>query len=141
MEVEEYTALDSEARERHLETLSAEELLQLGVDLYNAGEYWHAHEAWEAVWLDAERELRYFYQGLIQVAAAFVHLTRGEYPGTVSLLDGGREKLELYPASFQGVALGRLLSGVKAARAEVGALGAKRLAEFDRALIPQIEVS
>ncbi len=141
MRVEEYTALDLEARERHLEGLSAEDLLQLGVDLYNAAEYWHAHEAWEAVWLDAERELRYFYQGLIQVAAAFVHLTKGEYPGTVSLLDGGREKLELYPASFQGVALGRLLTGVKAVQVEVQALGAKRLAEFDRALIPWIETS
>ncbi len=140
MQVEEYTALEAEAREQHLEALSAQELLQLGVELYNAAAYWHAHEAWEAVWLEAERELRYFYQGLIQVAAAFVHLTRGEYPGTISLLDAGSEKLELYPESFQGVALGRLLSGVKAARAEVSTLGAKRLAEFDRALIPRIEV-
>jgi hypothetical protein len=28
-----------------------EELLHLGVDLYNAGRIWNAHEAWEEVWL------------------------------------------------------------------------------------------
>lgn len=141
MRAEEYTTLEVEARERYLEGLSAEELLEQGVELFNAGEYWHAHEAWEVVWLDAERADRYFYQGLIQVAAAFVHLVRREYPGTVSLLDAGLEKLEPYPESFRGVALGRLLAGVKAARVEVVRLGAKRLGEYDRSLIPRIEIS
>jgi predicted metal-dependent hydrolase len=134
-------ALSREEQERSLEGLSEDELLGFGVALYNAGHYWHAHEAWEQVWMDAERELRAFYQGLIQVTAAFVHLTRREYPGTVRLLDAGVEKLELYPESFMGIELGALVAGAKAARERVAALGTKRIGEFDVAFIPRIERS
>src|SRR5687767_11375580 len=89
--------------EKDLEGLTANELLQLGIDLYNAGQYFEAHEAWEAVWLDAPQEERFFYQGLIQITAAFVHLTRNEYPGTVKLLAEGTAKLELYLPRHLGV--------------------------------------
>ena len=121
--------------------LTAAELLQLGIELYNEGRFFEAHEAWEAVWLEAERPLRDFYQGLIQVAAAFVHLTRDEYPGTVKLLAEGTRKLEAYPAAFMGLDLGALVAGAKAARQRVVALGERRLAEFEQGLIPRIEAS
>jgi predicted metal-dependent hydrolase len=135
-----FAAPQGHDRDAYLESLSPEELLQLGIDLYNAGHYWNTHEAWEQVWLDAERELRGFYQGLIQLTAAFVHVTRNEYPGAIRLLDAGIEKLERYPASFMGVRLAPLLEGARAARSRLQHLGAKRIADFDRALIPRISV-
>src|SRR5262249_29813355 len=92
-----YLALDDAARETHLETLTDDALIALGVTLFNAREFWHAHEAWEQVWLEAPNPMRAFYQGLIQVAAAFVHVQRNEYPGAVRLLENGIAKLELYP--------------------------------------------
>jgi predicted metal-dependent hydrolase len=128
-------------RDAYLESLPPEALLQLGIDLYNAGHYWNAHEAWEQVWLDAEREQRAFYQGLIQVTAAFVHVTRDEYPGAIRLLDAGIEKLEKYPATYLGVQLGPLLAGARACRSRLQHLGEKRIADFDRALIPKIDTS
>jgi uncharacterized protein len=50
-----------------------------GVDLYNCGCWWEAHEAWEAVWLaaDAESPRRAAIQGLIQVANAHLKLEQG----------------------------------------------------------------
>jgi hypothetical protein len=53
-------------------------------DLFNAGEYWLAHEALETVWRSIIRqdEARVF-QGLIQAAAALLHRTRGNRHGTV----------------------------------------------------------
>jgi predicted metal-dependent hydrolase len=140
MSVARYFEVHGEEREEYLGSLSPEELLQLGVDLYNAGHYWNAHEAWEEVWLDSERPLRNFYQGLIQVTAAFVHVTRKEYPGSVRLLEAGIEKLEAYPASYMGLDLARLVDGAKAARRELEELGEKRVAEFDLSLIPPIVV-
>jgi predicted metal-dependent hydrolase len=136
-----FAATQGPDRDAYLESLSPKDLLQLGIDLYNAGHYWNAHEAWEQVWLDAERELRGFYQGLIQVTAAFVHVTRNEYPGSIRLLDAGIEKLERYPASFMGVRLAPLLDGARAARSRLQHLGAKRIADFDRALIPRIKTT
>jgi len=138
MRVEEYVAASDSEREAHLASLSPDELLNWGIELYNAGEYWHAHEAWEAAWLDAPNELRPFYQGLIQVAAAFVHVTRGEYPGSVRLLQAGIEKLETYPEDYLGVDIASLLDGARRARARLVELGERRLGEFDRGLIPRI---
>jgi len=141
MTIEAYFAAHGEERDVYLEAQTPEALLQLGINLYNAGHYWNAHEAWEQVWLDSERELRGFYQGLIQVTAAFVHVTRNEFPGAIRLLDAGTAKLERYPATFLGVQLGPLLAGATAARSQLWALGEKRIADFDRALIPRIETS
>ena len=141
MPVDEYIALERNDQERYLETLLPDELLQFGIRLYNAGYFWHAHEAWEQVWMDAPRELRAFYQGLIQVTAAFVHLTKGEYPGTVRLLEAGIDKLAAYPGSFMGIELGKLVERARAAREQVVALGERRVGQFERSWIPRIELS
>ena len=141
MRVEDYVGAEDGEREAYLAGLSEDELLRWGVELYNAGEYWHAHEAWEAVWLDAPQQLRLFYQGLIQVTAAFVHVVRNEYPGAVRLLETGVEKLERYPASFLGIDLDALVAGAKVARERLEALGERRVRDFDRALIPPVRRS
>ena len=129
----------SESDREQFEWMSGEELLRLGIELYNGGSYFEAHEAWEEVWLDAANSDREFYQGLIQVTAAFVHVTRNEYPGSVRLLDAGIAKLARYGVRKEGIELARFVSGARTAREALQALGEKRLREFDRGLIPQIE--
>jgi predicted metal-dependent hydrolase len=51
-----------------------------GVDLYNLGFFWEAHEAWEAPWRAAAHESaqRRFLQGLIQCAAACLKARVGQ---------------------------------------------------------------
>ena len=44
--------------------------LQAGAHLFNAGEWWEAHEAWEAVWATSTGPERAFVQALILLAAA-----------------------------------------------------------------------
>ena len=139
MTIERYFDAEGEVREEYLGSLSPEELLQLGIDLYNAGHSWNAHEAWEEVWLESERGMRGFYQGMIQISAAFVHVTRNRYPGGVKLLGEGIEKLEKYPASFQGVDLAPFVEGARAARSRLLELGEAHIADFDHTLIPRIE--
>ena len=50
-------------------------------DLFNAGEYWLAHEALETVWRsiisDGDAAAARVWQGLIQAAAALLHQQRG----------------------------------------------------------------
>jgi predicted metal-dependent hydrolase len=45
-----------------------------GVDLFNHGYYWEAHESWEGLWLACGRSGRtaWFLKGLIKLAAAGV---------------------------------------------------------------------
>lgn len=55
-------------------------------ELFNAGEYWHAHEALETVWrsiIDVEE--RRVWQGLILAAAALLHLQCGNRHGVVTV--------------------------------------------------------
>jgi len=63
-------------------------------ELFNAGEYWLAHEALETVWrsIIKEDEARVF-QGLIQAAAALLHASRGNRHGTVVVGAAALERL------------------------------------------------
>jgi predicted metal-dependent hydrolase len=47
-----------------------------GLDLFNHGYYWEAHEAWEGLWRVADRDgpLRMLFKGLILLSAAGVKI-------------------------------------------------------------------
>jgi predicted metal-dependent hydrolase len=45
-------------------------------ECFNAGDYYEAHDVLEHLWLDCRDADRSFYQGLIQIAGAFVHLKK-----------------------------------------------------------------
>lgn len=77
--------------------------LVAGVEHFNAHRFWHAHEAWEVPWLEAEGDLRTFLQGLIQLAAAYHHVQRGTFRGGVRLFDAALKKLEPFPAGCCGI--------------------------------------
>ena len=66
-------------------------------DLFNAGEYWHAHEALETVWRsiisDGGKDAAHVWQGLIQGAAAMLHLKRGNQHGVLVVGDAALDKL------------------------------------------------
>lgn len=52
-----------------------------GIDLYNAGEFHAAHDAWEDRWMgEVGRDEKLFLQAMIQSAVAFHHLEIGR-PG------------------------------------------------------------
>lgn len=86
----------------------SDERLVAGLRCYEAGEYFEAHEHWELVWLEIKEPEKAFMQALIQVAAAFEHLRRGEPEGTRSLLKRVVARLEGYPNSFAGVDVAEL---------------------------------
>jgi predicted metal-dependent hydrolase len=81
---------------------------QRGVELFNAGKFFEAHEAWEEIWLAESEPEKTFVQGLIQVAAAFHHRQRGNRKGMDSLLEAGLAKLEQFPERHRGIAAGQL---------------------------------
>lgn len=62
-----------------------------GLAAYERGDFFEAHEILEPAWMGTadigEREL---YQGVIKVAAGFVHAVRGNPPGIARNLEGAR---------------------------------------------------
>ena len=73
-----------------LDRLLGCETFRYGFDLFHAGLYWEAHEAWETLWQVArkragrEREARAI-QVLIQIAASELQLRMGRPDGAASL--------------------------------------------------------
>ncbi len=74
-----------------------------GIALFNAQKFWHAHEAWEELWLAASGDEKIFLQGLIQFAAAYHHVQRGTFRGAIRLFDGALSKVATVPVHFLGV--------------------------------------
>lgn len=79
-----------------------------GVILFNSAEFFKAHEVWEEIWLVAAEPEKTVLQGLIQLAAAFHHYSRGNRAGAQSLAVAGLTKLEKIPGHYYRVNLNAL---------------------------------
>src|SRR5438552_3190769 len=88
-------------------------LLAEGINFFNAGRYFEAHERWEDLWRSTEGPLRLFYQGLIQAAVGLHHLSRGNLNGARAQITKSVAKLEEYPASFCQIDNEKLVSDLR----------------------------
>jgi predicted metal-dependent hydrolase len=90
------------------------EALARGIELFDAQQFWEAHEAWEHAWLEEEGDVRLFLHGLIQVAAGYYKATVQNQPvGCVKLLGNGLDKLRQLPEVFGGLAVRRFVGAVE----------------------------
>ena len=76
-----------------------------GIDLFNHGYWWEAHEALEAVWAAAGRHSRtgQFVQGLILIAAAHLKRLQGDDDTARQMAGDGLEKMQPAQGVFLGV--------------------------------------
>ncbi len=110
------------------------------VEEFNDGYYFESHETLEDLWMVTPLPDRDFFQAVIQLAAAFVHFVRGEYPGIVKLLDAAADKLRAFVPEQRGVDVAALLADTEKARAEIAALGAERFIDWDESNLPHIKL-
>jgi predicted metal-dependent hydrolase len=110
-----------------------------GWRLFNERQFWHAHEAWENVWKRRPEESRIFFQGIIQLAAAYhLLLVKKRYGGMLRNFEKAEEKLRLFPSRFLRVDVAMLLVAVQNARDEVARVGPDHLERFNASLIPVV---
>lgn len=75
-----------------------------GLTLYATGDHWHAHEAWEALWLRRKDSSEgAFLRAAIQVAAAMVKAEQGNMAGVRKNLGKARANLAGAPARCRGI--------------------------------------
>ena len=111
-----------------------------GIAQFNRGEYFEQHETLERLWRAERRDVRYLYQGILQIGVAFHHLRKLNHHGTVYMLTRGSNYLGPFAPRCQRVDVGALLDDAAAALREVERLGPSRLAEFDWRLAPQVRL-
>jgi predicted metal-dependent hydrolase len=89
---------------------SPEEALQRGIEQFNAGLYFQAHESWEEGWHPSPEPERDFWQGLAQLAVGMTHRQRGNAHGAATLLRRGAKRLRPYGDEYLGVVLPPLVA-------------------------------
>jgi len=91
-----------------VEHASPREQFAWGLDLFNHGYYWEAHEAWEVLWTRSRKETRrrMLLKGLILLAAAGVKVRQGK-PDAMVRHAARAESIFLTLASASGA--GRVL--------------------------------
>jgi hypothetical protein len=96
----------------------------VGIEAFNDGRYWDAHEAWEQGWTRLPPASRNQIQGLIMGCASFIHLEKGRESAARVV---ARRCVELLALAEQG--------GVRSTpRVEIQGLP-ELLKDFDRAKI------
>ncbi|AHB87950.1 protein of unknown function DUF309 [Thermosynechococcus sp. NK55a] len=93
--------------------------LALAIAQFNSGEFYACHDTLEALWLEASEPEGTFYQGLLQIAVACYHLSRGNQRGAILLLAEGRRRLEQCDPDYQGLDLAAFLAGVAELQAQL----------------------
>lgn len=83
-----------------------------GIALFNAHEFFEAHEVWEDVWHMAYGLKHDFYQGMIQCAVALEHYRRSNPRGVISLFKSYNKKFTHVPDAFMGLEVKPFLSAM-----------------------------
>jgi uncharacterized protein len=91
--------------ERHIEKDKA---INHAMQLFNDEKYWQAHEALENVWKNASGVEKDILNGIILVAAAFVHDEKDEPDVCLSILQRARKKLGGASGTYHGMDINRI---------------------------------
>src|SRR5262249_49773318 len=105
---------------------------------FNDGYFFESHETLEDLWMVTPLPERTLFQGIIQLAAAFVHVARGEYAGTFKLLDAAQEKLQELAPTALGIDTAALLSDIERAEVELRDAGEQSISAWDLRRAPRV---
>ncbi len=109
-----------------------------GLELFNQGKYWRAHEALEAAWREEQGSIRYLYQGILQAGVTYLHVSHFNYPGALKVYQRCMRWLEPWPEKCRGVEVGLLRRDLQAVIQEVNRLGPDNLNSFDLSLLKPV---
>jgi predicted metal-dependent hydrolase len=112
-----------------------------GIELFNQGEYWHAHEALETAWLEERGEVRDLYRGILQAGVFYLHVTRANYRGAIKVYGRSRRWLDPFPDRCRGIDVGRLRADIELVISETRRLGPEGLEHFDHSLLRPVRYS
>lgn len=83
-----------------------------GVELYNSGYYFEAHDAFEEIWMDARGRDKVFLQALVQLATGTYHLRMKNFKGATSQLSKCLSKLKDFSPSYRALKISEILKWI-----------------------------
>ena len=109
-----------------------------GMEAFNAGHYFEAHEQLEAAWRDESGPVRDLYRGILQVAVVYLHITHQNYPGAIKVYQRSQKWLQLWPETCRGVSVGQLRQDLNTVITALRNLGPGHILDFDLSLLKPV---
>ena len=110
-----------------------------GLHLFNAGEYFEAHEALEDAWNAEKGQIRELYRGILQIAVVYLHVTRRNYNGAIKVYERSQRWIKNWPELCRGIYVGELRKDAETVITEVQRLGIEKISEFDLSLLKPVK--
>jgi uncharacterized protein len=120
---------------------SLHEMAVNGLELFNQGEYFEAHEALETAWRDETGPVRELYRGILQIAVAYLHIQRSNYRGAVKMFLRSRTWLAPFPGQCRGIDLTGFRKDYARVEETLHRLGPEQVKNFDPGLFKPIQYS
>jgi predicted metal-dependent hydrolase len=103
-----------------------------GIEAYNKGSYFEAHEYLEDAWNEDQSAARELYRAILQVAVAYLQIQRGNYAGAVKMFLRSRQWIEPLPDICRGVDVAQLRIDAQEVYNELIDLGSENLHNIDQ---------
>jgi len=129
---------DVEALETSCRMSLAEDALK-GIQEFNKGEFYKAHEYLERAWMEDSSEGRELYRAILQIAVAYLQIQRGNFRGTMKMFLRARQWIDPLPDTCRGVNVSKLRHDAYEVHKVISDLGIEGLSEFDSSLLKPIE--
>ncbi len=84
------------------------------------------------------RNVRFLYQGILQVGVGFYHQQNGNWRGATGLIRNGITRLREFEPATLGIDVARLVRESEQCLEELDELGRERIREFDQTKVPKI---
>jgi len=110
-----------------------------GIQLFNVGDFFEAHEELETAWREESGEIRDLYRGILQVAVTYLHITRRNYDGALKVYGRSQKWLAGWGKICRGVNVYKLLCDAEETIKVVERLGRDGLATFNASLLQPIQ--
>jgi predicted metal-dependent hydrolase len=109
-----------------------------GLDLFNKGDYFEAHERLEAAWNEELSPGRELYRAVLQVAVAYLQIQRQNYTGALKMFLRLRQWIEPLPDECRGVDVDTLRKDAQGVYEQLISAGKDKLADFDQSLFKPV---
>lgn len=111
-----------------------------GIELFNHGDYFEAHEFLEEAWNDDPGPGRELYRGLLQIAVAYLQIERGNHAGATKLFLRMWNWLDPLPGRCRGVDVDEARDNARAVQQALAALAPDQIVSLDRSLLRPFRV-
>ncbi len=111
-----------------------------GITLFNCADFFCAHDYFEELWFNSDKDDQMFFQGLVQVSVGCYHLISGNYKGAVSQLTKSKKKLMNYLPVHYNIDLKKLIIQIELLIDEINQFNFDKIPKVELSKIPVIQV-